>query len=106
MPNKKTIDIKSLSKELESLIDITGDSCGPILIKELQRRMDKTIDTFNRDVVKILKASFELYQAKIDNCKEILNGKKIIDNYGDVEESESSSPKFIQLYEKKTKKKL
>jgi len=105
MPNKKTIDIKSLSKDLESLIDITGDSCGPLLIQELQKRMDKTIDTFNKDVSKMLKTSFEIYKNKINHCKDILNSKKIVDDYSD-EIPEENSPKFIQLYEKKNKKKL
>ena len=35
MSKQKTIDIKSLSQQLEKLIDITGDCCGPLLIKEL-----------------------------------------------------------------------
>ena len=107
MADKKTIDIKSLSKDLESLIDITGDSCGPVLIKELQKRIDKTIETFNKDIDKMFKASFKLYQDKINRCKDILNSKEVIDeDYGDSEEPKSTSPKFIQSYEKKNKKKL
>ena len=49
MPNQE-IDIKLLSNQLEDLIDVTGDSCGPLLIKELQHRIDKTVDRFNRDL--------------------------------------------------------
>ena len=43
--------------------------------------MDKTIDTFNKDVTKSLKASFEFYQTKVDHCKDILNNKKIDDKF-------------------------
>ena len=65
MSEKKTIDIKSLSQQLEQLIDIAGDSCGPLLIKELQARMDKTIDTFNKDVEELIQNSFEDYSNKM-----------------------------------------
>ena len=106
MSDKKTIDVKSLSKELESLIDIAGDSCGPLLIKELQHRLDKTIDIFNKDVSRALETSFELYQNKVIRCKDILNSKKIIDNDSEDKEVKKTSPKFIQSYEKKNKKKL
>ena len=61
MSNKKTIDTYSISEQLEKLIEITGNSCGPLLIKELQERMDKTIDTFNKDVKELLKNSFYDY---------------------------------------------
>ena len=105
MSNKKIIDIKSLSKDLEFLIDIAGDSCGPLLIQELQKRIDKTIDSFNKDVSKMLEASFKTYKNKIDRCKDVLNSKKIIDDYSE-QAVEGNSPKFIQLYEEKNKKKL
>ena len=103
MSDKKVIDIKSFSKELESLIDIAGDSCGPLLIKKLQERMDKTIDTFNKDVKKMLESSFEMHQDKINSCKEILNSRKTINHDKDFEKDEINSPKFIQSYEKNKK---
>ena len=109
MSTEKSIDIKTLSKELEKLIDITGDSCGPVLIKELQERIDKTIEMFNRDVEKGLKLSFETYQDKINRCKRILKSQSIIDNIEDsdnIKNSDDSAPQFIQSYEKKSKKKL
>ena len=108
MPTEKSIDIKTLSKELEALIDITGDSCGPILIKALQERIDKTIETFNKDVEKGLKLSFEMYQSKYDRCKTILTNKSVIDNIEnkDITNDDGSAPQFIQSYEKKNKKKL
>ena len=109
MSTKKSIDIKTLSKELEKLIDITGDSCGPILIKELQERIDKTIVMFNKDVEKGLKLSFETYQDKINRCKSFLKSQNIINNIeddDDIKNSDDSTPQFIQSYEKKSKKKL
>ena len=109
MSNKKTIDIKSLSKELEKLIDATGDSCGPVLIKELQERIDKTIDTFNKDVKKLMKTSFDDYNNQVSICKEILNNQKSINEDSDDNNSDRkkiNSPEFIKLYEKKFGKKL
>ena len=105
MPEKNTIDIKSLSKELESLIDIVGDSCGPLLIKELQGRMDRTIDVFNKDVKKMLEFSFKSHNNKLNKCKEILNSKEMVDD-NKTEKKEIISPQFIQSYKKKKRNKL
>ena len=105
MKKNPKIDIKALSAELESLINISGDSCGPLLIKELQNRIDKTIDEFNEDVKETLDISFKKYHDKINRCKKILVEKKIVDN-GEFNDEGNTSPKFIQLYEKKNKKKL
>ena len=107
MLNQKTIDTKSLSQQLEKLIDITGDSCGPLLIKELQARMDKTIDTFNKDVEKLIQNSFSDYNSKMDFCKKIINNKQLIEqNNNNDNEEETTPPHFIKLYEKKFGKKL
>ena len=61
MSNQKTIDTKSLSQQLEKLIDITGDSCGPLLIKELQTRIDQTVDRFNKDLHKFIESYIETH---------------------------------------------
>ena len=109
MPNQKTIDIKSLSKELEKLIDATGDSCGPILIKELQERIDRSVDTFDKDVKTLMKNSFDDYGDKISFCKEILNNQQSVNKDSDsdsFDKKEINTPHFIKLYEKKFGKKL
>ena len=49
MANKKAIDIKLLSKEIESLIEIKGNSRGQKIIIELIRRMEKTKETIKKD---------------------------------------------------------
>tara|TARA_B000000475_G_C15624114_1_gene294491 strand:- start:145 stop:459 length:315 start_codon:yes stop_codon:yes gene_type:complete len=103
MPNKKQIDIKSLSKELESLIDVTGDSCGPLLINELQARIDKTVEIFNKDVDKILSILFNVYHDRRENCKKILDNNSSNNFEDDIEEKEVVSPQFIKSYENKNK---
>jgi len=106
MSNKKAIDIKSLLQQLEKLMEITGDNCGPLLIKELQQRMDKTIDIFNKDLKKLLQNSFSNHHNTIDLCKEIISDKNDINENIDVKGEKLISPRFIQLYEKKIGKKL
>ena len=102
MSSKKEIDIKSLSKQLESLIDITGESCGPILINELKARIDKTVDLFNKDVDEILTSVFNLYHSRRNRCKKKISSKET----DDFEVKEIVSPEFIKSYEKKSKNKL
>ncbi|MAP61910.1 MAG: hypothetical protein CMF82_03050 [Candidatus Marinimicrobia bacterium] len=102
MSSKKEIDIKSLSKQLESLIDIAGESCGPILINELKARIDKTVDLFNKDVDEILTSLFNLYHSRRNRCKKKISSKET----DDFEVKETVSPEFIKSYEKKSKNKL
>ena len=102
MSNKDIVDIQSLSKELESLIDIAGESCGPILINELQSRIDKTVELFNKDVDEILTSLFNLYHSRRDRYKKKISSKET----DDFEVKEIVSPEFIKSYEKKSKNKL
>ena len=102
MSSKKEVDIKSLSKQLESLIDITGESCGPILINELKARIDKTVDIFNKDVDEISTSLFNLYHSRRNRCKKKISSKET----DDFEVKETVSPEFIKSYEKKSKNKL
>ena len=106
MSNKDKVDIKSLSKELEALIDITAESCGPTLIKELQSRIDKTVDMFNKDVNKMLLSSFKIYHDRKDRFKQKLKIEKQDDLDDDFEIEEVDSPRFIKSYEKKSRNKL
>ena len=107
MSDQKTIDAKSLSRQLEKLIDITGDSCGPLLIKELQERMDKTSDSFNQDVNKLIQNSFNNHNSRMNFCRKIINDKKLIEENENVDDEEGIiPPQFIQLYEEKFGKKL
>tara|TARA_B100000401_G_scaffold174550_1_gene117130 strand:- start:950 stop:1258 length:309 start_codon:yes stop_codon:yes gene_type:complete len=102
LSSKKEIDIKSLSKQLESLIDIAGESCGPILINELKARIDKTVELFNKDVDEMLTSLFNLYHSRRNRCKKKISSKET----DDFEVKETVSPEFIKSYEKKSKNKL
>tara|TARA_B100001250_G_C19774844_1_gene779042 strand:+ start:743 stop:1066 length:324 start_codon:yes stop_codon:yes gene_type:complete len=106
--SKKKIDTKTLLQDLEKLIETTGENCGPILIKELETRMDKAINTFNNDMDDLLKESFDKYALKISKSKQILDSKHEISDVAEFEykSDKSSAPQFIEEYEKKTGKKL
>ena len=106
MENNKNLDTQPLLKELDKLIDIVGNNCGPLLIKELEDRLDKVINTFNRDLKGLLKDSFSAYQNKVDRCKKVIIDKKNTNDDIDNYEKEDSSPLFIQTYEEKLGKKL
>ena len=66
----------------------------------------KTIDVFNKDEKKILKISFKTHHDKINLYKIFLNSLKITDDNDDFDVKKNISPKFIQSYEKKNRKKL
>ena len=101
---KKIENINRLSNELESLIAISSDNCSPLLIQELQCRIDKVIDTFNKDVKEMLKTSFQKYGKKMDRCNEILNNKQMVDeNADEFEEKDIIPPRFIEKHEKKVR---
>ena len=106
MLNQKT-DIKSLAKQLEKLIDTAGDSCGPVLIKELQKRIDQTVVRFNRDLDILSQDSFRGYNDRTNFCKKIINEKKIIDdNQINADEKEINPPEFIKVHEGRRKNKI
>ena len=75
MSNQKN-DNGLLAKQLKDLIDIVGDSCGPLLIKELQKRIDQTVERFNKDVDVLSQDSFKGYSDRVDFCKKIISETK------------------------------
>tara|TARA_B100000131_G_scaffold313458_1_gene348862 strand:+ start:125 stop:433 length:309 start_codon:yes stop_codon:yes gene_type:complete len=83
--SKKT---ELLSKIDEKLSDM-GEKYGPIVYEELQSRLEKTIDTFHKDVDSLFSA-FPTYSSK---NKEDSNSK----------DKDAKKPKYISDYEKSKK---
>jgi len=77
-----------LSKIDEKLNDM-GEKYGPIVYQELQSRLEKTIDTFHKDVDSLF-SSFPTY-----NSKNKANS--------DSKDQDAKKPKYISDYEKSKK---
>ena len=77
-----------LSKIDEKLNDM-GEKYGPIVYEELQSRLEKTIDTFHKDVDSLF-SSFSTYKSNADST----------DNSKD---KKTKKPKYITDYEKSKK---
>ena len=106
MENNKNLDTQLLLKELNKLINIVGDNCGPSLVKELEQRLDKVIDVFNRDLENLLKDSFNAHKNRLNLCKEMIVDNKSDDTNTNNSDKDSKSPLFIQKYEEKLGKKI
>ena len=76
-----------LSKIDEKLSDM-GEKYGPIVYQELQSRLEKTIDIFHKDVDNLFN-SFSTYNSTKKTNKEDDN----------VDDNETSKPKYISDYE-------
>ena len=97
---------KSLSIQLEELINSVSDNCGPLLIKELQIRINQTVERFNADMNGLLIDSFKAYKDRIKFCKKIISDKQLIENSQPsiMNESKSITPEFIKKHEQENKK--
>ena len=91
-----TLNKRSRNNQIDHILDIEqkltsiDDKYGPIVYKELQSRLEKTIDTFNKDVEKMF-SNFKTFNKKDFN--------KI-----KTKAESSKKPKYITDYEKSKKK--
>ena len=83
--NKKTELLAGIDKKLE-YIEL---EYGPVVYKELQSRLEKTIQIFNDEVESLFKSTFSTYKSKKNN-----NIKK---------QKGSKKPQYISDYEKSKK---
>ena len=83
--NKKTELLADIDKKLEN-IEL---EYGPVVYKELQSRLEKTIQIFNDEVESLFKSTFSTYKSNKNT-----NVKK---------QKDSKKPKYISDYEKSKK---
>ena len=83
--NNKKADLLS---KVEDKLDNVGLNYGPVVYDELQSRLEKTIDTFNKDLDNLLSEFFPTYTSK---------GKK---SKTKSSKESSKKPKYISEYEK------
>ena len=64
---------------------------GPLMLEELKKRLNKTIEEFQHDVESVLKNAFENHKLKYEN------------SVSDLSETEDEVPSYISDYENKKK---
>ena len=101
MSNKKTNSNISKSSEkkgnlliqVDELMQKLDNEYGPLMLKELEERLMKTINEFQNDLKSILEQSFNDHRLKYENLNKV--------NIDDVDDKET--PSFISSHNKKKK---
>ncbi len=99
MNNKKTNNNISKSSEkkgnlliqVDELMQKLDNEYGPLMLKELEERLMKTINDFQNDLKSILEQSFNDHRLKYENLNKM--------NVDDVDDKET--PSFISDHNKK-----
>ena len=79
---------KELLSLIEGKLEDVGLNYGPVVYDELQSRLEKTVDIFNKDLNSLFSELFSTYTSKNKNTK-AQRGK-----------SNTKKPKYISEYEK------
>ena len=85
----KKINESNLVSDIENKLISINEKYGPVVYNELQSRLDKTIETFNKDV----EAMFSSFKTFTKNDSKLSKAK----------ESKAIKPKYISDYEKSKK---
>jgi len=81
--------------KVDNLMEKLDSEYGPLLLDELNKRLEKTIEKFNSDLKMILDNTFKKYNFKTEEMNKLFP----------TEETNSSVPSFIAEYENKIKNK-
>ena len=81
--------------KVDNLMEKLDSEYGPLLLDELNKRLEKTIEKFNSDLKMILDDVFEKHNFKTEEMNKLFP----------TEENSSSVPSFIAEYENKIKNK-
>ena len=81
--------------KVDNLMEKLDNEYGPLLLDELNKRLESTIEKFNSDLKLILNDTFEKYNFKL----------KEMGKFFPMDQEDSSVPTFITKYEEKIKNK-
>ena len=89
-----------LLDELDEHLEKVGDNYGPILLEELQNRLEFIVKSFHEEVETLFKKSFKKWQVKDTQLRDLLKGEikfseKVVTKPKD-ETEKSYTPKFIK----------
>tara|TARA_B100000315_G_C14257434_1_gene442568 strand:- start:102 stop:476 length:375 start_codon:yes stop_codon:yes gene_type:complete len=84
--------------ELSELMEKAGDGYGPFLMEELKGRLEFVIQNFNEEVKTLIKSSFEKWEIKNSQVRDLIAGNvQVSSSQQATEKSEdSSTPDFIK----------
>ncbi len=92
---------KFLLDELSELMEQTSGDYGPLIMEELQQRLEFVIQNFNDELKELIKSSFETWKIKDSQLRDLMENN--IDNLQvsksqEVKENpvDSSIPDFIK----------
>ena len=92
---------KFLLDELSKLMEQTSGDYGPLIMEELQQRLEFVVQNFNDELKKLIKSSFETWKIKDSQLRDLMETN--IDNLQvsksqEVKENpvDSSIPDFIK----------
>ena len=92
MKNKKTNNLSKSSEkkgnlliQVDELMQKLDNEYGPLMLKELENRLHKTISDFQSDLKNILEDSFNDHRLKYEN----------LDNVHNEDVDEEGTPSFI-----------
>ena len=91
--------IKDLLNELDNHLEQIGGDYGPILMDELQNRLEKVVKNFNSEVNDLFTKSFDKWKVADTQLRELIKSDvKIPDNNKSSKKTKkkSNSPKFIK----------
>ena len=90
--------MKGLLDELVELLDQVGGNYGPILMEELQNRLELIVKDFNDEANKLFNESFKKWKVTDGQLREFISNDIIIpkDNKLNKKPKDSSTPKFIK----------
>ena len=96
-----------LLTQLDTLLEKVGGDFGPVLMAELQQRMDQTIKIFNIEVKELLEDTFQSHHLTHDQVNEFINNAEILETppSAKADDSNLNVPQFISDYEEKLDKK-
>ncbi len=91
---------KGLLDELDEHLEKVGDNYGPILLEELQNRLEFIVKSFHEEVETLFKESFKKWQVKDSQLRDLLQGEMNLPAAAppqlEDEKDESATPEFIK----------
>ena len=99
--------------QIDEMMETIGSTYGPIVLEELQRRIEKTISDFNEDVTETMKTIFSKHHSAMNQMKECIDKgliankpqEELKDPKEDNDDNEEVVPRYISEYEENQKKK-
>ena len=119
-PKQKSISATNISPaddkrgklliQIDEMMETIGSTYGPVVLEELEKRIEKTISDFNDDVTEIMKKVFSKHHEDMKQIKECIDSGVVIeypkeDETLEDDTQDESIPQYISEYEASQKKK-